>query len=205
MKKLLAIGFLLSVAVPAGGADQAEALWVRVFVYNYAGLPAGCVDRAQREAGRIYRQIGVHVEWIDCPMSERGTRPAVCDTRRGPSNLELRLLSRSMAKGLGFDSTAMGFALQPHDGPGSLANVFTHRAAELAVNRNLDHAVILGHLIAHELAHLLLGPARHSAGGLMRDGWGKRELAWAAQGSLTFLPSEAERIRSRMRARSIDR
>ncbi|MCC6857597.1 MAG: hypothetical protein IT158_03495 [Bryobacterales bacterium] len=205
MKRLFAVWFLLGVPVSACAAGPGAPLQVRVLVYNYAGLPDREAGRAQREAGRIYREIGVQIEWTDCPVSGEGARPEACHSRRGPSNFELRLLSRSMVKGLPFASTAMGYALQPHDGPGSLANVFAHRAADLASNRDLDQGLILGHLIAHELAHLLLGPGGHSSRGLMRDGWGKRELAWAAQGSLTFLPAEAERIRWRMRVQAARR
>jgi hypothetical protein len=55
---------------------------------------------------------------------------------------------------------------------------------------------ILGHVIAHEMGHLLLGTKAHSVGGLMRAHWRESEKDRAAQGGLQFLDAEAKRMRA---------
>jgi hypothetical protein len=63
--------------------------------------------------------------------------------------------------------------------------------------------VILGHAIAHEIGHVLLGSSEHSSSGLMRAQWNQANWHLASAGLLTFLPEQTERMReevSRFRA-----
>jgi hypothetical protein len=60
---------------------------------------------------------------------------------------------------------------------------------------------MLGHLMAHELGHLLLGVRSHSASGIMHVPWQKKELEIIAQGSMLFTPWEAQTMRSKIQAR----
>ncbi|HSB17984.1 MAG TPA: hypothetical protein VLE22_26270 [Bryobacteraceae bacterium] len=202
--KVLVAGILLAgVALPLHGNKGEEPLRLRVFMYNYAETSQSLVDRARRETSMIFRRAGVEIEWVQCTLSMRNAPQQLCSMRRGPANLELRLLPRRMAGRMRLGSNAAGFALQPLDGvPGVLANVFPDHAADLATNSGLDRGVMLGHLIAHELGHLLLGIGSHSTGGMMAAPWGRRELSWAMKGCLTFSRPEAEKIRSRLLLRS---
>jgi hypothetical protein len=61
---------------------------------------------------------------------------------------------------------------------------------------------LLGCVIAHELGHLLLGTASHSASGLMSAVWQDPELRLAAHGKLLFTGDEGDRIRFRYTAAS---
>jgi hypothetical protein len=58
-------------------------------------------------------------------------------------------------------------------------------------------AIILGHAMAHELGHLLLGMNSHSRDGLMRAQWNRGDLAEAVRGNLLFSAQESTRMRSR--------
>jgi hypothetical protein len=62
--------------------------------------------------------------------------------------------------------------------------------------------VILGHLAAHELGHLLLGAGSHSSTGIMHVPWHLKELDIIAQGLMVFRPQEAERMRTNIRLRA---
>ena len=37
---------------------------------------------------------------------------------------------------------------------------------------------LLGHVLAHEITHVLQGSARHSDSGLMKANWDRADLAW---------------------------
>ena len=65
---------------------------------------------------------------------------------------------------------------------------------ELAYLRSPSKAVILGHVIAHGLGHLFLGPRSHSSEGLMGFPWAKKQLRMAAEGSLNFTAKQVEGI-----------
>jgi len=72
-----------------------------------------------------------------------------------------------------------------------------------AAQRKLDLAPLLGYVIAHELAHLLLGPSSHSSHGVMRDPWSGKELLAAEQRGLSFLSSEKKRLQITLTARTL--
>jgi hypothetical protein len=97
-------------------------------------------------------------------------------------------------------------ALDPFDDrsiPRSIrhVDVFYQRAAELAREGELELGTVLGHAIAHEIGHLLLGSNAHGPRGLMRAKWGPRDLQGASKGYLLFGQKEAELIRANVAAR----
>jgi hypothetical protein len=183
------------------GAALASAADLRILVYDYAGVSPGILARAERDAARIYRRIGVRTHWVLCRSS---AEPVVvlpeCAIPRRPDLVELRLLPRWMANGFQPDHRACGLTLlSREDGSGVSANVFSNRAEEVARWQRLDHGLILGHFIAHELGHLILGPGGHSASGIMRTPWRESEFTAASRGALRFSYSEGEKIRARLR------
>jgi len=174
-----------------------------VFVYNYAALPAEVLKQTEAEAARIYRHEGIEVEWLDCPLSPgEASQFTACQIPSGPTRLAVRILSQSMAERLRQAQESFGFALYPDDGSfATVANVFAHDAEQLADRRGIRQGVILGHLVAHEVGHLLLGAGSHSAVGIMHATWHLKELEIIRQGAMTFTPKEAERMRTNIRVR----
>lgn len=199
MKRLFGSWLLLIAAVTL----DAQPLKVEVLIYNYAGVSAETLARAEREAARIYDRAGIETEWLDCPLtSEVAARYPACQLPVSPTRPILRILSRSMAGRIGLTQTAFGSALLPEDGGFAMtAQVCAHCAEELAKGGKAMHAVILGHLMAHELGHLLLGVGSHSLTGLMHVRWQTRDLESAAQGSLLFTSREAGTMRRQVSAR----
>jgi hypothetical protein len=59
---------------------------------------------------------------------------------------------------------------------------------------------ILGHVMVHEIGHLLLGTNSHSASGIMRAQWRNAELLSAGKGALVFAPAQSRRMRQRLAA-----
>jgi hypothetical protein len=107
-----------------------------------------------------------------------------------------------MAERLRQAQDSFGFALYPEDGSfATVANVFAHDAEQLANRRGVRQGVILGHLMAHELGHLLLGTGSHSSSGIMHVPWHLKELEIIAQGRMWFTPAEAGRMQMNVRVR----
>ena len=102
-----------------------------------------------------------------------------------------------MKKYLGLPKTALGFALTQPEGKthGETAYVFVNKVADLIEKEPFaDLGVMLGHMMAHELGHLLLGRG-HSHSGLMSAEVAGRTLKLAGAGRLHFTRKQVKRIR----------
>ena len=78
--------------------------------------------------------------------------------------------------------------------PGRIAYVFYDRIKRVAVSHQASVERALGHVIAHELGHLLIGVNSHSNEGLMRPGWNPGESRLQ-----TFTASQVQQIGDRFR------
>jgi hypothetical protein len=177
---------------------------ITVFVYNYAAIPPDVLAQTEAESARIYQLGGIEIQWLDCPLSPaEANRFPACQVPPGPTRLALRILSQSMADRLRQAQDSFGFALYPDDGSfATIANVFAHDAEQLANRRGMRQGVVLGDLVTHELGHLLLGSGSHSSSGIMYVPWHLKELELITLGLMVFMPQEAERIRTNIRARA---
>ena len=82
--------------------------------------------------------------------------------------------------------------------------MFYHRVQEIAEAGLASQPQILGHALAHEIGHLLLGSNSHSPTGLMRAHWGQSDLKKASLELLRFSRDEVGRIRDAVSARMRD-
>jgi hypothetical protein len=77
--------------------------------------------------------------------------------------------------------------------------VFYDRVEDFAVKHiadtHADTAQMLGHVIAHEIGHLLLNVQTHSASGIMRGRSDLWDVQNATYGHLLFTRQQAETIR----------
>jgi hypothetical protein len=73
------------------------------------------------------------------------------------------------------------------------------RIAEVALSQHTPIVSGLGHIIAHEVGHLLIGANSHADEGLMRPNWNPREH-WLQ----TFTASQVQTIRRRFTATSVN-
>jgi hypothetical protein len=83
----------------------------------------------------------------------------------------------------------------------AVANVFAHDAEALAQRCGMSAGVILGHIVAHEMGHLLLGVSSHSVNGIMHVPWKLKELEIIGEGRMAFMPAEAAAMQMNVRAR----
>ena len=183
----------------SGEPDPRPAITVRV--YDYEGVPASVLKKAEEQAARIFRQVGLEVIWTGCPTSDEELRNhPTCNQLPDPLHLMLQIVPRSKVKGRFTDPSRVGVARIPHGvkGFGTIAAVYDFRAEEQAARRVASRSAILGHIMAHEIGHLLLSVEQHADRGLMCGGWSREDLISMSQGTLLFHPEEAQRIQAQM-------
>ncbi|MCC6859545.1 MAG: hypothetical protein IT158_13330 [Bryobacterales bacterium] len=177
---------LAAMAGPALGETP-----VRVRLYDYAGVPPRILDQAQAYASTLFSEAGIAMEWARCSPGESGVPgDAACRPPFDPLNLEIRILSREMAKRAHTTEHALGYALLA---PGfhHVAAVFYHRALELEKACLAGRSDILGAVLAHEIGHLLLAQPHHPPTGIMCARWGDEVLKLIQKGRLRFTAGEA--------------
>ena len=154
-------------------------------IQNRAGVREGDVDRAKVEVGRIFEDAGVGVTWADGLDSPAGGgAPGGAGRPRRVSVLLLNITRDSQA---GAEGCALGLAVASR----STAYVFFNRLIAATRARPVDLALVLGRAIAHEVAHVLLPPGRHSRHGLMRA-----ELDFGLANPARFTREEGETLRA---------
>jgi hypothetical protein len=188
---------LTMMAMAALGSPKEQTVPLTVQVYNYAKAPAPVVARAEKDAGRILREAGIEVDWLDCPITsaEIDAMPACRET--GLANLTLRIIPEASAS---LNRHMLGFALPAPEGAVH-AVVFHSRVMALSELRVASEAQILGIAMAHELGHLLLGPEKHSPAGLMRAQWSRPDLQLATVEQLRFSAKQGEMMREEVARR----
>jgi hypothetical protein len=189
-------------AVPAPARSQPD-LRFSVRVYDYVQLPPGSLHAAESGARRIFNASGVDVVWLACLEVSSQSQPGVdqdCVGPYGGTTVVLRIVSEPpSAKATASDAVfgaAMGSAV---------ASVFYGRLTELTHDfRGNDSEIpaFLGIAVAHELGHLLLGPASHSPTGVMCANWDWSRLHAALMGQLFFTAPQSREIRKEVLART---
>jgi hypothetical protein len=163
---------------------------VAAFVYSTpADVNAEDLQTALTVAKKALSTAFVDVVWTVCV-------PGTCLTPT-PAALKIRILpSRDTS---GREAHHLGHALiDSQTGAGELATVFINRTRRLAADLGLDHRLLLGRTIAHELGHLLLATATHGNAGLMRETWSRDELLGTRRNDWEFDPHDAAAIRERL-------
>ncbi len=185
---------LLTATVP--GFSKTPELHVTVRVLDYASLPADAQGELQAKAKRVLGQAGVAVEFVECLAGGVETDAEACRAPLGPTDLWLRIFHPKLAMKGG----QLGYAAMTPEG-GAYITVFINAAQEKARVGNLSNGALLGHAVAHEIGHLLLGANSHSTSGIMRPFWRTCDEEWMAKGVLLFHGSEAARMRAALTAR----
>lgn len=176
-------------------AMPAKRVVLHVAVIDYAGANIKTVAKALKVAERIFEDCGVELNWkfIGRKQAEEAELAGVA--------YFVRLLPNHLTRTTASTPNAMGSAA------GRLADAYYENiwlASESqrfgpAAAKRVPVFVLLGHVIAHELGHLLLGPRNHSAGGIMRADWNHNgAMPEIRADCLFFTKEQASRIRQRL-------
>ena len=169
-------------------------LRITVAVVGSAHVAAGTLGRAEREASRILEGAGLSATWLETDVNSPIDLP--------PDAIVLRIEAHAGPK---HDPKAIGVALAPELGDGVYATIFFDRVRQRAADAGLNVGSVLGHAIAHEIGHLLLGTNSHSGSGLMSAVWTASELRSLEKGQLNFVPDEAAKMHGEVVRRNGER
>jgi hypothetical protein len=211
MKCLFPIAILaakLVVSHPAN-AQAIENITISVRVYNYAGVENRILKEAQRLAATLLKKVSVGTDWLECrlgPQVADGTRQSGCEKPFDHTDVVLKLIPQAKARKLKQTAEALGLAVPtPPVGLGTVY-IFVEQADRLAfsgpfpVGYEVARAVVHGHVIAHEIGHLLLGPGSHSSTGIMSSSWSEGVIKRMATAHLSFTDLERSLILDRLSA-----
>lgn len=185
-----------ALTAPVLAADPSpSSLTITVIAYDYEGVPATIRADAERYATRIYREIGVDLQWRHAtafeaqPVDDAGTA------------VVMAIASRDMANAKNRPDDVLGTTPRDGKGVGVIAYAFYGRIDDLARHvLNGRVAPLLGHVFAHEIGHLVLPAHAHSDTGLMRGDWDGQQIGRAIRGMLRFTAEEAALIRQHLAA-----
>lgn len=175
-----------------------------VRVYNYADVSPTTLKVAAREARGVFSRAGIETRWAIC-ASPNWPSDDVCSRVATSLDLRVRIVPDDSGR-LRHDQ--FGAALVPAEGRlGIHASIFWDRVSQYAVRWQAPEGLLLGHLIAHELGHLLLGADSHQPGGqasgIMAGVWGREQTARATRAGLRFEPHEARKMKEQLRSRAV--
>lgn len=172
MLPLLRIAVASAMLVDAGSAHLiGEVVQARVWLYNAAGAPSTTVEFAKAECSRIFRNAGIQIEWIETSTVQ-------------PEDLKIGITAAPLDP---VSPNAVGYVLR--SATEASAYVIWSRVITW-VGTNRPAFEILGRAMAHEIGHLLLAGAPHSAKGVMRATWSPEDLRSATAGSFFFTRKE---------------
>ena len=206
LKGSLILGVLLTGGSTALGQSAAATpegtLVFTIHVYNGAAVDHMTLIQAERTATEIFKKAGVESRWVDSvPPPEDKRANSVYKGSFPFSHIQLTILPSwtSIRVGLPHDLSNTATGLAPGSGPDRQSvYVFNDRVGILAkhvADTHADEGQITGHVIAHEIGHLLLNAQTHPATGIMRSPWNLWDLQQASYGHLIFTQQQAQVIR----------
>lgn len=188
---------LALVTVPGLSRTAVSDLRVTVRLVDYVNLRASTRSEVAATAKRVLGQAGVPLEFVECFSGGVDTGNPACSAALGPTDLVLRIVQPRFAQ----KRVQFGYAITAPEG-GAYLTVFINPEQRKATVGILSDGVLLGHAVAHEIGHLLLGANSHSCCGIMRPVWRRIDEEWMAKGGLLlFSASQAGKMRSALMAR----
>jgi hypothetical protein len=168
-------GLLTALSLPCNGQDSERVedeptAQVTIRVYNYGQISEPVLSDAMKHAGRVLLQAGVELQWFDCLVPQE-QRPAACDDPPEVNDIVMKVARRKMIRRGAVETNVCALAalLDPESGRGYAVLVYD-TAAQIAETEKLPTGLVLGHVAAHEIGHLLLPARGHSRAGIMRQG-----------------------------------
>jgi hypothetical protein len=185
---------------PAGAAERSDTTpTLALVVTNRSAVPEPTLARALNQTSRLFAHAG-----IVAIVLERATPNRPVNGAHGaapfpkPLTIPVSIVDERHAVFRALPPQILGAVVQPSEGPAD-AVILADRVGRLAAKHEVDPGRLLGHVIAHEVAHFLL-PHGHAVQGLMRADWQADDIRLALRGQLRFTPSEARHLRDALTA-----
>ena len=163
-----------------------------LIVENKAGIAKDVLEGARDHVERIYRHSGIQIVWC-----AEGRKPPARDAMQ----LTVVIVPECFNRNICQSNSAMGSAVGAEGQGAKRAYIFADRVYEILggfVKRMpIVHpeALIMGHVIAHEVGHLMLPSPGHTGDGLMRAQLNIHDIEEALGGDLLFTSWQEEQMR----------
>jgi hypothetical protein len=128
-------------------------------------------------ASGLFEKIGVRVKWHD------GERPV------GRRSFGIRTVDCAPAS-----ATPNALASAQLGTSGADITIYKDRVLPLPTEYRVVPDVVAGYVMAHELAHVMQGEARHSESGILKAQWSRQDYANMVLRRLAFTPRDVELI-----------
>ena len=174
-----------------------------VRVHNYAQVDTGLLLGAEAVATSILREAKVEARWVYCPLTqEEEERYPRCPADWGTNAFVLNILTPEMVVRIQTRVENLGSAPAPCDEEATSCpiNVFYFRVVQRAEQVGIHPGRLLGHVLAHEVGHLL--GENHSPKGIMRGAWGRDDLKLMGFSILEFSTDQAKQLRDTLLRRA---
>ena len=178
---------MVAIVVLAMGMSARAKDKVRVYMEDSSVVPGGVLNQGRLMASEIFAGINVRVEW-------RTGHPSGVQTEREP------VIEISFAEHTPTDYL-----------PGALAAAKVYEGVHITVfwdrldrrTRAAPAAVVLAHVLVHEITHILQGVDRHSDSGIMKAGWTPSDYVEMSLKPLPFTSVDVELIRRGLAKRTV--
>jgi hypothetical protein len=211
MKKALmnfSLGALLACSLHSqlhAGPKLEQAPTISARTYVYSRVSSSKLAQSQRLAAHLLGRAGIELVWRDCYVMTEAVQSASPSDRfsgRTISDANILLVDRFPEGAKIAGERTLGFAILPEEGGfGNQIYLSLHHIQKYSDEQKAPVELVLGLVIAHEIAHLL-GLREHSPTGIMRAYWDKVDLLRAQVGELQFTDQQAGFLRAAILARS---
>ena len=176
----LVMSLMMTIVAGAPRCMAASTLRLTLVIYDHAHVGSEALAAAENTVSEIFADANVQLIWRDGFAYAAERRAALNPPPEDPATLVVKLQPESEAVRYGVRSVCGGIGFE------SGAIVFV---------RSFD-STRLGHVMAHELGHMLLGPNAHAIVGIMRGTLLPGDWEKAPQGTLGFTHSQNQQIRT---------
>jgi hypothetical protein len=184
MKRTVLVTLIAMTIMPAAFAGHKVRVPRPVVAVCLSNPPAPNYAVSRTVASVIFAHIGIELAWHD--------------TRHCPADALQITMAENTPPGVG--PGVLAYAL-PYEGTHIV--VFLSRIQN-SVSKDLE-PVLLGHVFAHEITHILQGCTHHSDSGLMKAHWTAGDYGRMARQSLSFTLEDIDLIHDGMAHRSASR
>lgn len=192
-----AVAALLCPAVLRGAPAGAQL----VVVIDQAGFRPKTLAEAEEDAARVFRRAEIDLNWENKLATGKKAALDFDGQFLAQHPLLIHLLLR---EGVNNKPAHLGYTTVNPDGSAS-ASIFCGRIVDLMYDSNQPASMmqILGHVMAHEIGHLL-SIVSHSPTGIMRDRWDYTDYRRMAWRELLFTEAESATMRAALQRRERD-
>jgi hypothetical protein len=162
---------MVAMAMAVGISARAEQRLL-VYVQDVTAVPPQVLRRAQDLAAEMFAGVGVQVEWREGRPKPAQGEPAI-------------VVHMAIDTPTEFKPGAFAFARVYE---GVHITVFWDRVQRM--RSSLTAGVVLGHVLVHEITHILQGIDRHSETGVMKAGWTGEDFFQMTWKPLPFTPDD---------------